>query len=141
MSERFRLFVYGQLRRGESGYRCLHLEERTRWLGEARVVGSLYDLGDCPGLSLGGDGIVHGELLGFDDPALWVVLDAYEECDPERPEVSEYRRAEIDLLDGGRSWVYEYTRSTDGRPKLGAGDWRVSSDHARQGGWTSSPDS
>ncbi len=132
MSERFRLFVYGQLRRGQIGHQRLGLEQRTDWLGPARIHGRLYDFGDYPGLILGGDGIVHGEVLAFADPALWTVLDAYEDYDPERSEASEYRRVEVELLGGaGRAWTYEYNRSVEDRPLIVSGVWRAGQDHAK----------
>ena len=124
MSEAFRLFVYGQLRRGQIGHERLGLERRTKWLGPARLHGRLYDFGDYPGLILGGSDIVYGELLSFDDPALWAVLDEYEDCDLERPALSEYRRVEIDLLDGARVWTYEYNRPIGSASVVAGGDWR-----------------
>lgn len=125
MNEGDRLFVYGELRRGQIGHRRLGLEQRTRWLGRARTHGRLYDLGDYPGLIPGGRGIVHGELLGFGDPALWPVLDDYEDCDPARPALSEYRREQVDLIDGGRAWTYIYARPLKDRPVLLSGKWRT----------------
>ncbi len=123
MSERFTLFVYGQLRRGEIGYRRLDLEHRTDWLGRTGIRGQLYNLGDYPGLVLGGRGIVHGELLGFDDPALWPSLDDYETHDPEQPALSEYLRLETDLLDGSRAWTYVYNQPIEDRPLIAGGNW------------------
>jgi len=124
MSEAFRLFVYGQLRRGQIGHERLGLANRTSWLGEARIQGELYDFGDYPGLSLEGDGMVHGELLAFDDAALWPMLDAYEDCDPENPALSEYCRVETGLLDDASpAWVYIYNRATGGLAPISSGNW------------------
>lgn len=124
MRERFALFVYGHLRFGQVGHERLGLAQCTQWLGEARIHGRLYDLGDYPGLILGGDDIVHGDLIGFDDATLWALLDAYEECDPGAPEISEYRRLEADLHDeGGRAWVYVYNRSVEGLIPIASGIW------------------
>lgn len=124
MPEAFRLFVYGHLRHGQVGHVRLGLAQSTQWLGEAQVQGRLYDLGDYPGLVLGGDDIVRGELIAFDDPALWALLDAYEDCDPGDLEASEYRRIEIDLLGGGRAWTYVYNRSVENMTPIAAGVWR-----------------
>lgn len=126
MNEAFRLFVYGQLRRGDIGYRRLGLEECTRWLGPARVHGLLYDIGDYPAFVPGGEGIVHGGVLAFDEAALWSVLDDYEDCDPARPALSEYRRTEVDLLDGGRAWVYVYNSPIQDRPVIAGGTYPFS---------------
>ena len=124
MREGFTLFVYGHLRRGHVGYRLLELEQRTAWLGEARIHGRLYDLGDYPGLILDSKSVVHGEVLAFDDATLWALLDDYEDHDPASPETSEYRRVEVDLSDGiGRAWVYVYNRSVEGRAPMPSGVW------------------
>lgn len=128
MAERVLLFVYGQLRRGEIGHQRLGLEHRTAWLGEARIQGTLYDFGDYPGLIPGGDGIVHGELLAFADPALWGPLDDYETCDPESPETSEYRRIELALIDRrDRAWTYVYNRPVADRAVIASGRWSAPS--------------
>lgn len=132
MNEGYRLFVYGQLRRGQIGHQRLGLEARTCWLGEARLHGRLYDLGDYPGLILGGSDIVHGELVGFDDPALWPLLDEYEDYNPAQPACSEYIREEVRLLGGmDHAWAYIYGRSVEGRPLMPSGVWQASLDRAR----------
>lgn len=132
MRERFRLFVYGHLRRGQIGHRLLELERRTQWLCEARIHGRVYDLGDYPGLIPGGEDIVHGEVIGFDDPALWALLDDYEDHDPERPELSEYRRIEVDLLDEcGCAWVYVFNRPIESLTPIVSGVWPPLGDRVR----------
>ena len=123
MSDRFLLFVYGQLMRGEIGYKRLDLERRTEWLGDVRIRGTLYDFGDYPGLVAGGRGTVHGELLAFDDPALWTALDEYEDCDPGNPDLSEYQREQVELVDGGRAWTYVYARPVENHPVIATGSW------------------
>ena len=125
MNECFRLFVYGHLRRGQVGHALLGLETKTLWLGTAQVHGLLYDLGDYPGLILGGRKVVHGELISFDDPSLWSLLDDYENCDPKNPAASEYRRLEIDAVGGGaRAWTYVYNLATADRPVIASGIWQ-----------------
>lgn len=124
MNERVRLFVYGHLRRGQIGYRLLELERHTQWLGVARIHGCLYDLGDCPGLILGGKDIVHGDLLAFDDPMLWALLDDYEDCDPDQPQTSDYCRVEADLIgEREQAWVYVFNRPIEGLTRIVSGVW------------------
>lgn len=124
MSEPFLLFVYGLLRRSQIGHTTLRLGARTRTLGRERIHGRLYHLGDYPGVITGPRGIVHGDLLAFEDPDLLAELDAYELYEPERPNSSEYRRVEVDLLDSGlRGWVYEYAMPLKGRPVIASGNW------------------
>lgn len=124
MNERNLLFVYGLLRHEYLGHRSLRLNRRTQYLGRARAHGRLYHLGDYPGAIFGKRGIIHGDLVAFDDAALWHELDAYELCDPDRPRASEYRRVEIDLLDSDRRvWSYEYNRPIKDRPIIASGHW------------------
>jgi len=127
MNEPFLLFVYGQLRPGGSGFRALGLETRAHNLGPERIAGWLYHLGDYPGLVTGSQGMVHGELLSFTDPALIDEIDAYELYDPGHPGRSEYLRIEVDLLDSGRrAWAYEYNRPVKDKPVIATGNWLAS---------------
>ena len=126
MAELFDIFVYGLLMPGQSGYAELNLANRARHLGPGRVRGSLHDLGDYPGLTLRGAGIVHGEILRSSDSKLLSDLDAYELYDPENLANSEYRRVRIALLDSGEIvWAYVYLRPLAGHPIIATGDWRT----------------
>jgi len=127
MNETCLLFVYGLLRRGQSGHDDLGLEGRVHYLGSDRVQGQIYHLGDYPGMVTGSHGIVHGDLLAIEDVALLHDMDAYELFDPDQPDSSEYRRIEVDLLDSGkRAWAYEYNRPVAGLPIVAGGDWQRS---------------
>lgn len=124
MSDLHLLFVYGLLRCDQIGYKSLKLDTRARHLGRERIHGRLYHLGDYPGAITSERGIVHGDLLAFEDPALWQEIDDYELFDPDRPTSSEYRRVEVDLLDSGkRAWTYEYNKPVTGRPVIASGNW------------------
>ena len=124
MSETLLLFTYGLLRPGQTGHRSLDLAAKTRLAGPDRIHGRLYHLGEYPGLIIGAPGIVLGELLAFDDPALVHELDAYELYDSDQPNASEYRRVEVDLLDSGkRALTYEYNRPVKSRPIIASGEW------------------
>jgi gamma-glutamylcyclotransferase (GGCT)/AIG2-like uncharacterized protein YtfP len=124
MSERALLFVYGLLRPTQTGFQSLGLAGKVDLLGKDRMQGRLYHLGDYPGMILSEPGIVHGDVIAVDDPALMAHIDAYELYEPGRPRISEYRRVEADLLDSGeRAWVYEYNRPIQGRPVIASGNW------------------
>ncbi len=123
-SELRHVFVYGTLRRGEAND-INRLQPAPRWLGPARIRGTLYDLGPYPGALLGGEGWVEGEVYAI-TPALEAVLDRIEEVTPEPS--GEYQRRQVTLdLDGQRlrCLVYEIdAQRVRGRPRIPSGDWR-----------------
>lgn len=87
-----------------------------RSAGVGHVRGSLYDLGDYPGLVLRGDSSVPGVLVEVPEEAVGR-LDEYEG-------VGEglYARREVAVgrSDGGSrpAWTYVYLGPVDGRPKI-----------------------
>lgn len=111
MTDRF--FFYGLLRRGQRGHAQLGLGERMRFVSEDAVRGSVRDLGLYPGLTLGGDGEVAGEVHEAVDPAVIADLDAYEGYDPAKPLESEYIRKKVTAVSGVEVWIYEHNPDAD----------------------------
>ena len=126
-----RLFCYGTLMTGLV---------RRPLLGPAvleglgRILGSLYDFGDYPGLVLDGGGWVVGELYHLPDLATRLPdIDREEWYDPADEARSLYlrRRARVELPDGrgADAWLYVYNPSVGGPPERGprvdSGDWRA----------------
>jgi len=119
-----RLFIYGTLMRGQSAHGLL---EGASFIGEAQTAAiySLRNLGDYPGLVLGGDQAVHGEIYEIDDSAL-PHLDRYEG----HPEL--YLRMTIELSSGERVTSYVLTGANDrpmdaadcSHPQMDSGKWR-----------------
>ena len=115
------VFVYGTLRRG--GRRAMpDVFPGAKFVGGAGVRGRLYDLGEYPGLLLGGsDSQVAGEVYEVDDETL-DEMDAIEAADG-------YRRRRVDVsLDTGGSacWVYAPERDPEfysRHPLITSGDW------------------
>jgi gamma-glutamylcyclotransferase (GGCT)/AIG2-like uncharacterized protein YtfP len=71
------VFVYGTLRRG--GINDINrLRPAPQFVGAARVKGRLYHLGAYPGMTLGGNEWVQGEVYAI-DPVLEPVLDEIED--------------------------------------------------------------
>ena len=71
------VFVYGTLRRGGIND-ITRLRPAPRFVGAARVPGVLYHLGAYPGMTLGGNQWVLGEVYAI-DPALEPALDEIED--------------------------------------------------------------
>lgn len=141
------VFVYGLLRPGCAGFAELNLAKRAVVIGPDRIAGTLHDLGDYPGLAMGGESIVTGELLLPRDEDVLADLDAYELYDPADPAGSEYLRIQVTTLGGRLAWVYAYRGDLGNRPIIASGDWmatargvRRSSDTSRcaNGSWSRS---
>lgn len=96
------VFVYGTLRRGGAGAMSIRFPN-SKFIAEAKVSGSLYDLGAYPGLLLNeADSLVTGEVYEVDDETL-NQLDEFEAA-------SHYLRKQVEIsLDTQKRicWVYE----------------------------------
>jgi gamma-glutamylcyclotransferase (GGCT)/AIG2-like uncharacterized protein YtfP len=117
------VFVYGTLRRGESND-INRLQPIPRFLGMARVHGTMFHLGRYPGVILGGHGLVLGEVYEISQ-TLERQLDRIEEVEPQQ--TGEYARRDVVVSVAGRELnclVYEinplYVR---GKPMIASGDW------------------
>lgn len=129
------LFVYGTLMpEVEVAYgrpmRDRLLREARR-LGPATSAGSLYDLGQYPGLVDHGSSLVpvHGELLLLADPGATLEwLDRYENIVPGKA-TNEYARVERPVLPADAdqpllAWTYVYQWPVDGARLVTDGRWR-----------------
>ena len=107
------------------------LARHAKFIGEARVAGRLYDLGEYPGMILRpSDHYVKGELYDV-EPEHWndVIeqLDRYEGCAADDPQPHEYRRELIQAeLSNGRTadaWAYVLNRPVAGLSEITSGDY------------------
>ncbi|HKS28740.1 MAG TPA: gamma-glutamylcyclotransferase family protein [Pyrinomonadaceae bacterium] len=113
------VFVYGTLRRG--GVRAMpELFPRATFVGSGSVRGSLYDMGEYPGLQLDDSGsMVTGEVYEIDDETLGRLDEI------EAP--AHYRRTETEVSLGSyrvTCWVYLF--DPDFYPEvelIASGDW------------------
>ena len=114
-----RVFVYGTLRSGNAGSMSFRFPN-SRFVAEAKVSGSLYDLGDFPGLLLDeSNSLVLGEVYEVDDEILHL-LDEFEAS-------SNYLRKQAEVSFGthkAKSWIYEPDPKFYSLLKLiPSGDW------------------
>jgi gamma-glutamylcyclotransferase (GGCT)/AIG2-like uncharacterized protein YtfP len=130
VAEPDRLFAYGTLM---AGFGRRPLLGPATLEGRARLRGTLYDLGEFPGLVLEGFGWVVGELYHVPDLAARLPrLDREEGYDPARPGRSLYvrRAVAVELAGTTRAaWAYTFNREA-GRaalsgPRVESGDWRA----------------
>jgi gamma-glutamylcyclotransferase (GGCT)/AIG2-like uncharacterized protein YtfP len=116
------IFVYGTLRRG-SGARAMSARfPDSKFIAEAKVSGSLYDLGAYPGLLLDeSDSLVTGEVYEVDDELL-KTLDDFEAS-------SSYFRKQVEIslgTDKRRCWIYVPEDNPEfyaHRTLISSGDW------------------
>ena len=128
------VFVYGTLRRG--GINDINrLHPPPRFVAAARVKGTLYHLGAYPGMTLGGDAWVQGEVYAI-DPQLEPALDEIEDLGSHPTD--EYVKREIWVDVSGDAFcclVYEINPKY-ARPELRVqeGDWmKAIANTAQQG--------
>ncbi len=117
------VFVYGTLRRGDDND-INKLLPAPRFVGCATLKGRLFHLGRYPGVLLGGDSDVVGEVYEICD-VLEQQLDEIEELYPQQ--THEYSKREVSVAVAGRTLtclVYEVNPDVaQGRPVLASGDW------------------
>ena len=113
------IFVYGTLRRG--GLRAMpHLFPEAKFIGQANLSGSLYDLGAHPGLLLdGSNSSVIGEVYEIDGE----ILNQLDEIEAS----SSYGRKQVEVsLDNDRMTCWVYVDNSESCPHLTlitSGDW------------------
>ena len=116
------LFVYGTLLRQSQSPMSSLLLSNSRFIDKAYIRGSLYDIGDYPGLihSEKSKSKVLGEAFNLNKPEeVFKELDNYEG--------SEYKRvkANIKLKNGQKlqAWVYEFNLPIDSYQCIESGDY------------------
>lgn len=121
------VFVYGTLRRGD--VRDINrLLPTPRFVGAATVPGQLYHLGRYPGIVLGGEVSVHGEVYEI-SAELERVLDEIEDVWPEPS--GEYSKREVTVRLAGEGPAKEMTcllyevapERVAGKLLIEEGDW------------------
>ena len=119
------VFLYGSLMRGFESHETVDIPSRAEFAGEAHCVGTLYDLGDYPGMTLEGNGRVRGELYRAVDDGLIDDLDRFEGYYPESTDDSLYVRHLEEVVDRDlNAWVYLYNGPTDDVSVIESGNWR-----------------
>ena len=124
------VFVYGTLRRGGRNDIARYRPE-PRFIGEASIAGTLFDLGAYPGVVLGGARRVKGEVYAI-EPAVETALDVLEEVADD--DSGEYIKRQVRVEVNGQWFeclVYEIHRTRiAGLEVIESGDWIA---HAARG--------
>lgn len=129
-SSHYHLFVYGSLR---SGFKSPAYEYISRFfdlVGDAKVRGKLYDMGEYPAaIPSSEDFFIVGELyvIKKQPEFSWAIgqLDDYEGVTAEPGQPQLYRRELADILINDKTipaWIYWYNGDVSGRPYIVSGD-------------------
>jgi gamma-glutamylcyclotransferase (GGCT)/AIG2-like uncharacterized protein YtfP len=115
---------YGSLMQSQGMQRDLRIADQVELIGPCQIFGILYDLGDYPGLIESATDRVQAELYRIKDPAVLVLLDAYEDYDPNHEASSLYLRRMVRLAEPDLDcWVYFYNRDVFESQRMPTGSW------------------
>jgi gamma-glutamylcyclotransferase (GGCT)/AIG2-like uncharacterized protein YtfP len=119
------LFVYGTLLQPGNEF-ANHLARRCRYLQSGKIRGTLYDVGEYPGLIIcNTSAYVYGSIYEIDDEAL-KLIDAYEGYGEDQDIPNLYlRKLRLIETENGPvdAWVYIYNHPVEGLDKIPSGDY------------------
>ena len=118
--------VYGTLRVGQGNYYGCKVHEKAVHLGTEEVLGTLYTLGGCPGLTQEpSDTPVVVDVFEVVEEDLGGHLDSLEGYSMQNPENSFYIRAPINLIGTGEQVAIYYYNTDAMHPVrlIKSGDW------------------
>jgi gamma-glutamylcyclotransferase (GGCT)/AIG2-like uncharacterized protein YtfP len=126
----YQLFVYGSLRSGFHSPVYEYISRFFTFVGEAKVKGKLFDLGEYPAaIPAEEDFFIIGELYTAKNQQefSWAIgqLDDYEGLDVEEEETPLYKRTVTEVYINDQvthAWVYWYNGDVSGKPVIASGD-------------------
>jgi gamma-glutamylcyclotransferase (GGCT)/AIG2-like uncharacterized protein YtfP len=126
----YKLFVYGSLRSGFKSQAYEYISRFFSFVGDAKVKGKLFDLGNYPaGVPTEDERYIIGELYTIKhQPEFgWAIgqLDDYEGVAVESDEIQLYQRGLVDVIINDSTtaaWIYWYMGSVEGKPLIESGD-------------------
>jgi gamma-glutamylcyclotransferase (GGCT)/AIG2-like uncharacterized protein YtfP len=126
----YHLFVYGSLRSGFRSPVYEYISRFFKFIGEGKVKGKLFDMGNYPaGIPADDESFIVGELycIKQENEFPWAIgqLDDYEGVTVEPDEVQLYKREVTPVLANGEwqpAWIYWYNGLIASRPPIESGD-------------------
>lgn len=121
-----RIIFYGSLMSPFDTLEQLGLLEEVSCLGECRIPGRLYDLGEYPALlpAQSDSDRVSAELFRLNGPRALQILDAFEDYLPENEEESLYLRQLVSPEGHDQvAWVYLYNKPVVESKLILCGSW------------------
>ncbi|HEX3024931.1 MAG TPA: gamma-glutamylcyclotransferase family protein [Chitinophagaceae bacterium] len=125
-----KLFVYGSLRSGFRSAAYGYISRYFNFLGDAKVKGSLYDMGEYPAaVATVENNFVVGELYEIKDEEefVWALaqLDDYEGLNVEIGEQALYKRELVTVYINDKTeqgWIYWFAGPVEGKQIIASGD-------------------
>ncbi|CAN5437992.1 gamma-glutamylcyclotransferase [soil metagenome] len=124
------LFVYGTLRPPFTNLYAQHLRQHSRYVGDGKFPGQLFNLGNYPGaIYLPKSAVnVYGSIynISTNKEQLLTYLDNYEGIGEAFEKPHEYIRTVIEVSSGDSSvacWIYLYTLTVTGKQLISSGDY------------------
>jgi gamma-glutamylcyclotransferase (GGCT)/AIG2-like uncharacterized protein YtfP len=118
------LALYGTLMSPFDSLDELGARAHLQLIGPCEIPGRLFDVGEWPSLVTGA-GVAHGELFEVLTPAVFSLLDRFEDYDPANPASSVYIRQRVRLLRPDvDAWVYVANTPLAGARQIPSGSWR-----------------
>ena len=124
------IFVYGSLRSGFHHPAYEYISRYFSLVGNAKVKGSLYDMGEYPAaVSSNGSNFIVGELYAIKqaDEFGWAIaqLDDYEGIHTEQGEIALYKREQTTVYINDTetlAWIYWFNGDVSGGTCIESGD-------------------
>lgn len=115
---------YGSLMWSHGMQRDLRVADQLLLIGPCQILGTLYDLGDYPGLIQSTTNRVQAELYRIKDPKVLSLLDAYEDYKSDNEAASLYLRRVVRLAEPDLDcWVYFYNGAVFESQRMPHGSW------------------
>ncbi len=130
-NDTYQLFVYGSLRSGFQHAAYQYIARYFHLIGDAKVKGKLYDMGEYPvALPTTEEKFIIGELYAITNAAEFSYaigqLDDYEGIYAEAGETALYKRELVTVYCNDQqssAWIYWFNGgSTEGLPEITSGD-------------------
>lgn len=124
------IFVYGTLRKNSNGPKSHLLSDHCQYVADGYILGSLYDLGNYPGVLVCEvpKSRVYGECFKVENSAIVLSeLDEWEECSASFPDPKLYLRKSCPVILSSEqkvsAWVYIYNRDVTRHTYIRGGDY------------------
>ena len=122
------LFVYGTLLQNDNPF-AAYLSKNSAYISAGKIKGSLYDIGEYPGLIITGNnrGYVYGSIYRLLHPTKNLkIIDEYEGVGPDQEQPNLYTRQIVQIQNEAGvidAWVYLYNLPVDGLPIISSGNY------------------